>query len=235
MGILCICCWCVEDMSRHAPSALVPQSLLPPPSPSPSFPPPLLLPPSPSPSLKQPRDEWVHQLLHKLTQFNIRYFRDDPSTSYAVQQLQDRQHLSLYTIIAPAYPRFVRIFYQNMYEEPMVSSPNLCSTIDDHEITITPSMIARALNFHEGYPTDYPFPDIKDNTPIPRLIQEFFLGAHGDNSFTYLHCSNLPTHLLFIDSMLHKNALPLGHKVKHRKETTIRLIFSTFGGTCANS
>ncbi|GMP61822.1 hypothetical protein CsSME_00024134 [Camellia sinensis var. sinensis] len=78
-------------------------------------------------------------------------------------------------------------------------------------------MIATVLEFF-AKPEYQPFPEVEDQQPIHLLIQQYFPGAHGDNSFTCLRRSKLTSRLFFLDSMVHKNVLPLGHRAERRLE-----------------
>ncbi|CAL5398226.1 unnamed protein product [Camellia sinensis] len=178
-------------------------------------PPPLSPPSSPPPSGDLPRLEWASRPLHKLTQFNIPYFQRDMDITWAVERLQLRQQLGVCTVTASTYPRLVRLFYQNLYES--LIEDGLLFTIDGHIVHITSSMIATALGFF-AKPEYQPFPEFEDRQPIHSLIQQYFPRAHGDNNFTCLRRSKLPSRLLFIDSVVHKNVLPLGHRAERRLE-----------------
>ncbi|GMP62300.1 hypothetical protein CsSME_00024454 [Camellia sinensis var. sinensis] len=78
-------------------------------------------------------------------------------------------------------------------------------------------MIATPLGFF-AKPEYQPFLEVEDRQPIHSLIQQYFSGAHGDNSFTCLRRSKLPSRLRFIDSVVHKNVLPLEHRAERRLE-----------------
>ncbi|CAL5423244.1 unnamed protein product [Camellia sinensis] len=193
--------------ARASKKARGASSSAPPPPPSP--------PSSPPPPGDLPRPEWASRPLHKLTQFNLPFFQQDEDTTWAVEQLRLRQQLGICAVTAPTYPRLVRLFYQNLHETP--TTVGLLSDIDGHVVHITSAMIAKVLEFF-AKPEEQPFPEVEDRQPVPHLIQHYFPGAHGDPSFTCLRRSKLPSRLLLLDSVVHKNVLPLGHRAERRLE-----------------
>ncbi|CAL5436857.1 unnamed protein product [Camellia sinensis] len=83
-------------------------------------------------------------------------------------------------------------------------------------------MIADTLGFFAKLEYQ-PFPKVDGQQPIHSLIQQYFPRAHGDTSFTCLRRSKLPSRLLFIDSVVYKNALPFGHRAERRLEFVLVL------------
>ncbi|XP_028119335.1 DEAD-box ATP-dependent RNA helicase 38-like isoform X2 [Camellia sinensis] len=203
-----------EDMSRRVSARASKKARdssssasLPPPPPSP--------PSSPPPPGDLPRPEWASRPLHKLTQFNMPFFQRDEDTTWAVEQLRLRQQLGICAVTAPTYPRLVRLFYQNLYET--TTDDGLLSNIDGQAVHITSSMIATVLGFL-AKPKYQLFPAVEDRQPIYSLIQQYFSGGQGDLSFTCLRRSKLPSRLLFLDSVVRKNVLPLGPRAELRLE-----------------
>lgn len=134
---------------------------------------------------------------------------------WSVQQLKDRGLLSVCNVIEPAYPRIVRVFYQNMYTSDEASGA-LLSIVDGVELAVTPASVAEILNCSVDTINAEQFSVFTRELTIPALVIEFYEGRQDDDNRTSIRRANLPRRLLFIDVVLKKNVIPLGHKEERR-------------------
>ena len=69
------------------------------------------------------------------------------------------------------------------------------------------------------------FPVFTRELTIPELVTEFYEGRQEDDNRTSIRQANLPHRLLFLDVVLKKNVIPIGHK-EERREDFLRAFIS---------
>ncbi|GMP29285.1 hypothetical protein CsSME_00004459 [Camellia sinensis var. sinensis] len=94
----------------------------------------------------------------------------------------------------------------------------LCSIVDGVELVVTPTSIAKVLHCSMDPINAEQFPVFTRELTIPELVTVFYEGHQEDDNRTSIRRTNLPRHLLFLDVVLKKNVIPIGHKEERRGE-----------------
>lgn len=150
------------------------------------------------------------------------FFRRHQPTSWSVQQLEDQGLLGVCNVTEPAYLRIVWVFYQNMYISDEAPGAFL-SIIDWVELVVTPAFIAKVRNCSMDTVNAEQFPVFTRELTVPALVTEFYKGRQDDDNRTSIRRANLLCCLLFLDVVLKKDVIPLGHK-KDRRGNFLRAL-----------
>ncbi|GMP42918.1 hypothetical protein CsSME_00012494 [Camellia sinensis var. sinensis] len=92
----------------------------------------------------------------------------------------------------------------------------LCSIVDGVELVVTPTLIAEVLHCSMDPINAEQFPVFTRELTISKLVTEFYEGHQEDDNRTSIRRANLPHRLLFLDVVLKKNVIPIGHKEERR-------------------
>lgn len=158
---------------------------------------------------------WADKHIASNTPFDMAFFRRHQPTTWSVQQLEDRGLLGVRNVTEPAYPRIVRVFYQNMYISDEAPGA-LLSNVDGVELAVTPASIVEVLNCSMDTINAEQFLVFTRELTVPTLVTEFYEGRQDDDNCTSIRRANLPRRFFFLDVVLKKNVIPLGHKENWR-------------------
>ena len=88
----------------------------------------------------------------------------------------------------------------------------LLSIVDGVALVVIPTSIAEVLNCSMDTINAEQFSVFTWELIVSALVTEFYEGWQDDNNRTSIHRANLPHCLIFLDVVLKKNVIPLGHK-----------------------
>ncbi|XP_059640440.1 uncharacterized protein LOC132282705 isoform X1 [Cornus florida] len=184
------------------------------------------------PSKETPKATWRTKRLDFETTFDIEgTFRHNNTTEWAVLEFDRRRLSCLFRPAAEvAYPRIVRLFYQNM--EWFSDAPKiLATTIDGVRIHFGVLDIAQALGCSHLCPTDLlaengelRFGKFPEKPTVHSIVKDMCAGKYGDKKKK--NCaskSSLPKAMWFFDQVLKRNVHPIGHKVQRGQEFLLAL------------
>jgi hypothetical protein len=166
--------------------------------------------------------QWQHFELNPKTKFDIvEAFREIEDVKWARKQFRKRKLMPLLQPVYHVYhPRSVRLFYQNLTfdeDQPRV----LSSSIHGIEFQVTVEDIEEALGCPHACPSPrYTEPPEFD---VHMIVQDMCDGAYADRKNNCTSKAKLPSRLWLVDTVLKKNACPMGHNTQRTGEFLVAL------------